>query len=423
MVERWYKKGLVFGIVVLFIGMSVVSSTGKIDRSVCQTSIYDGSVLGYVTDTSGNPIKGALVRVIFHEHFEEDYSDSNGYYHVYNIPICYCLKNVTCSKEGYKTEQVFLGIAENTTHDFILTGINNPPLPPVMWTEDFSTFFIPTPQNPDGDDVYYLINWGDGTSSGWIGPYGPGVTASISHEWIDEGTYEIEVKAKDQDGESKWAVYNIGLSSDDKFFGVKIGYVDMTYTFTIYWEDGCDCYIMIDWGDGSQTEWLGPYEQPVLFSHAWARPGEYIMNMKMKDIYGNETPWFSYIVTILDPENNAPNKPDISGKWIIFDVELECNIIATDPDEDDVKYHIDWDDGESDITDFYKSGETVTIRHVYSAQRVYTITVYAEDIHGAKGPVNTFIPRWKNKDANVNLILRLLEQFPIIQKILIFLNI
>lgn len=120
MVERWYNKGLVIGIVILFIGISVVPATGKINRSICQTTINDGSLLGYVNDTSGNPIEGALVRVYFHETFEEAYSNEDGYYFVDNIPICYCYKNTTCSKEGYKTEWVLLGIYENTKYDFVL---------------------------------------------------------------------------------------------------------------------------------------------------------------------------------------------------------------------------------------------------------------------------------------------------------------
>jgi hypothetical protein len=418
--NNWYKKSLVVGIIVLFVSVSITSSTGKINRAVCENTIYDGSLLGYVNDTSGNPIEGALVRVYFHETYEEDYSDSTGYYHVTDIPICECLKNATCSKEDYKTEWILLGIAENTTHDFILTSINNNlPLPPIMWTEDFSTFYIPTPQNPDGDDVYYWIDWGDGTSSEWIGPYAPGETACVSHEWIDEGTYEIKVKAKDQDGESRWAVYSLTLSSDFKFFGIKIGYVDMTYTFTIYWKDGCDCLIMIDWGDGEPTEWFGPFEQPLLFSHEWSEPGVYELRMKMKDIYGNESDWITYMITILSLENNPPSKPYMSGKWIIFRVELECYLRAIDPDGDDVEYYINWGDGTSDITDFYKSNETVTVIHTYSAQGCYTVRAYAEDIYGARGPENTLPVRSKNKAVNFNLLfLRLLERLPLLNLLL-----
>ena len=88
--NNWYKKGLVVGIIVLFVSVSIATSTGKIDRAICGNTIFDGSLLGYVNDTSGNPIEGALVRVNFHETYEEDYSDFNGYYHVTNIPICWC---------------------------------------------------------------------------------------------------------------------------------------------------------------------------------------------------------------------------------------------------------------------------------------------------------------------------------------------
>ena len=81
---------------------------------------YNGTLSGFVRDPSNNSIEGALVRVYFHETYRENYSDSNGYYHVTDIPLCYCLKNATCSKEGYKTEWVLLSISENTTYDFTL---------------------------------------------------------------------------------------------------------------------------------------------------------------------------------------------------------------------------------------------------------------------------------------------------------------
>lgn len=294
----------------------------------------------------------------------------------------------------------------------------NPPLPPVMWTEDFSIFYIPTPQNPDGDDVYYFINWGDGTSSDWIGPFASGETAIISHDWSEDGTYDLKVKAKDPDGESKWAFYILTLSTDFKFFGVSMGYIEMTYIFTIYWNNGSYCFIMVDWGDGNYEDWMGPYEQPLLFSHSWDLPGEYVIKLKMKDIWGNENDWLTFTVTILNYENSAPNKPNITGKWIVVFVVLECNFSSTDPDEDDVRYHIDWDDGEIDITDYYKSGEKVSVRHIFSEQGDFKITAYAEDIHGAIGPENTFNPRSKTKAVNVNLFfLQSLKMLPLLSRV------
>ncbi len=81
-----------------------------------------GTLSGYVTDTAMNPIEGALLRVYFHETYREDYSDATGYYHVTDIPLCYCLKNATCTKEEYHPTWVSLAITENTTYDFVLIG-------------------------------------------------------------------------------------------------------------------------------------------------------------------------------------------------------------------------------------------------------------------------------------------------------------
>lgn len=83
----------------------------------------NGTLSGFVRNSSSNSIEGALVRVYFHGEYSENYSDSNGYYHVTDIPLCYCLKNATCLKEGYKTEWVLLSISENTTYDFTLYSL------------------------------------------------------------------------------------------------------------------------------------------------------------------------------------------------------------------------------------------------------------------------------------------------------------
>jgi len=60
--------------------------------------------------------------------------------------------------------------------------------------------------DPDGDMVYYLFDWGDGTSSGWMGPYESGEVASISHLWETKGKYDVRVKSRDTtNAQSKWS--------------------------------------------------------------------------------------------------------------------------------------------------------------------------------------------------------------------------
>jgi parallel beta-helix repeat protein len=60
--------------------------------------------------------------------------------------------------------------------------------------------------DPEGDQLYYNWSWGDGTYSGWIGPYNNGEIINKSHSWMNKGNYYIKVKAKDIFGiESDWS--------------------------------------------------------------------------------------------------------------------------------------------------------------------------------------------------------------------------
>jgi hypothetical protein len=60
--------------------------------------------------------------------------------------------------------------------------------------------------DPDGDDIYYLIDWGDGNYENWIGPYNTGETVTLHYSWSEKGTYLIQAKARDDyTGESTWS--------------------------------------------------------------------------------------------------------------------------------------------------------------------------------------------------------------------------
>ena len=53
--------------------------------------------------------------------------------------------------------------------------------------------------SPLGRDVYYYIEWGDGSKKDWFGPYGSGEEVKASHTWPNQGTYTIRARAKDTD--------------------------------------------------------------------------------------------------------------------------------------------------------------------------------------------------------------------------------
>jgi len=51
--------------------------------------------------------------------------------------------------------------------------------------------------DPNNDSLFVLWDWGDGISTGWIGPYVSGEEVCDSHIWSKKGTYTISVTVKD----------------------------------------------------------------------------------------------------------------------------------------------------------------------------------------------------------------------------------
>lgn len=115
-------------------------------------------------------------------------------------------------------------ISAVTPRSFSIIGQNTPPQTPIVTgptngkpNEPYE-YTIST-IDPDGDTVSYLIDWGDESSSGWIGPYPSGSQVKLSHSWEKPGSYQIRGKAKDANEiESNWSVsivMNISLSIID----------------------------------------------------------------------------------------------------------------------------------------------------------------------------------------------------------------
>ena len=67
-------------------------------------------------------------------------------------------------------------------------------------------------KDPNGDDVYYQILWGDGTWDEWIGPYGSDEIAMVNHTWSEQGTYLIYARGKDVYGDKgEWATLTVTM--------------------------------------------------------------------------------------------------------------------------------------------------------------------------------------------------------------------
>ncbi|KYK22428.1 hypothetical protein AYK24_02340 [Thermoplasmatales archaeon SG8-52-4] len=64
--------------------------------------------------------------------------------------------------------------------------------------------------DPENHQVFFFVEWGDGTNSGWLGPYDSGEEVSIKHSWTNQGSYTIKVKAKDSYGAtSEWGIFTV----------------------------------------------------------------------------------------------------------------------------------------------------------------------------------------------------------------------
>jgi hypothetical protein len=54
--------------------------------------------------------------------------------------------------------------------------------------------------DPDNDNVYYQIDWGDNDKTEWFGPFVPGTEITKDHIWDEKGSYTITFYAKDEYG-------------------------------------------------------------------------------------------------------------------------------------------------------------------------------------------------------------------------------
>jgi hypothetical protein len=168
--------------------------------------------------------------------------------------------------------------------DGVMDDIDTP-----VGERSFEDEFCITWVDPEGDAWYVIFNWGDGTVSGWIGPFASGEEACASHIWVDDGVYHIFAKVKDDQGtETPWMYLG---TVGSWIQGPSRGRPDVEYTFWIelpVHPEGDQMYALWDWGDGTSEEWRGPYDggTNASASHAWQQRGQYEIRVKLKDESG-----------------------------------------------------------------------------------------------------------------------------------------
>jgi hypothetical protein len=128
--------------------------------------------------------------------YEEKYLDTKNDGIIYKKPYEIVLGN---NQDNYPLLKPF-GINSNPPEK--PNDINGPRC--ALKNTDLS--FKTSSVDSDGDEIYYLFDWGDNTNSGWVGPYDSGNIATVNKTYEKIGFKKIRVKAKDVYGfESKWS--------------------------------------------------------------------------------------------------------------------------------------------------------------------------------------------------------------------------
>ncbi len=226
---------------------------------------------------------------------------------------------------------------------------DNPSLPPETptkpdgpeeWIQNIETKFKSTTTDPEGEQIYYLFDWGDDNFSEWIGPYASGVTVEASHSWVDPGEYKVKVKAKDIHGvQSDWSeplVISINENqppANPTIEGPPWGLGGKKYDFTFVSIDpeGYNIYCKIDWDDGSNTGWIGPYNsgEVITLNHSWKKKGEYLIKAWAKDIYDGESGQGNLRIKILTNGKNLQKNQGYRNLLFIKILEKLMNYFIT----------------------------------------------------------------------------------------------
>jgi len=122
---------------------------------------------------------------------------------------------------------------------------------------------------------------------------------SIAYFYANESIYNYTINIKDPDQSTRIitpSIFEDNLPPEINIVvGEKNGSPGIKYSYTANASDSNDnnIYYLFDWGDGTNSNWLGPYEseQVIIASHIWNTEGSYEIKVKSKDDYGLEGNW------------------------------------------------------------------------------------------------------------------------------------
>ena len=132
----------------------------------------------------------------------------------FEVDYCYPHYDPMCGwvPVDFMTESFTLNIEWTSTPDDVDLPPETPSTPsgPPSGYPGITYAYDTNTTDPEGDDVKYEFNWGDGTPNTITGWYDSGETATVSHHWASPGTYEVKVRARDS--EHDWGSWSPSLT-------------------------------------------------------------------------------------------------------------------------------------------------------------------------------------------------------------------
>ena len=177
------------------------------------------SVSGHVRNArTGEPLAASIVlQGITFPNGEYYMSEPNyGRYHLFLPAGTY---TINFSAEGYfsQCQQVTVTQSSSEILEINLAPFNTPPSAPTISGESNGTAGQPyvytfCATDNEFDDLEYYVQWGDGSSDIWKGPYPCGEEVELTHTYKDEGNYMMKAKVRDTSGEeSDWTNFRVTM--------------------------------------------------------------------------------------------------------------------------------------------------------------------------------------------------------------------
>ncbi|KYK31366.1 MAG: hypothetical protein AYK22_02485 [Thermoplasmatales archaeon SG8-52-3] len=140
----------------------------------------------------------------------------------------------------------------------------------------------------------------------WQWDFGNGETSNQQnpiHNYSTKGNYIVKLVVTDDYGNEAIDETIATIEEDINYpptipiiEGPQNGKIGQEYTYcipSIIDPDGDDIYVYWDWGDGTNSDWIGPYMngEQICKNHSWEKTGEFTIKAKLKDEYGLESDW------------------------------------------------------------------------------------------------------------------------------------